>query len=482
MSARQSGTERTYTEDVERGLALIESFPSRTQTPNSKALKIQSLPRIKTNLASNKVIAPEEQSARSKLTAPSIYSTYETEPFSTLDFPPPPGITQTPTTPVYGLDGILERTREQVQESRRTYSNTSFEELLRQQTELDKSIAALRLFSTSTESFPNTGVTSNTDVPTPPPIPTYIPLRGGSSFKGRSNSASTASYLGRKPDSASNRSDFSLSIFPEPPVVVSEDFPVSSRLERLVGRARTRREAPNTLTSDMVPIRVRDEETPSLPVSPTLYEGTRRLDSNIGAHYDVTSFIGGLTLPRGSALTTTSVPSELAPSGTEPTITARLEPAEEPTPQTQTVTATAATIHPESGTTQPAAIQPARTQAIRPMILTSSKILAAPVAPSSISQPSNRAPSTERPREMLSPRRDSSVPLRPFLLGTSQLPVILPSSTMVPIGARRKPGLPSNPRRPTISGPSLLPYDGWGDQAPGAFERPRPPPLLFRAV
>jgi hypothetical protein len=81
-------------------------------------------------------------------------------------------------------------------------------------------------------------------------------------------------------------------------------------------------------------------------------------------------------------------------------------------------------------------------------------------------------------------RRQPSLPLRPLLLGTSSVavPLIQSSSTKVPIGSRRKNGgLPSNPRRPVISGPSLSLQDGMGDQAPGAFERPRPPPLVFVA-
>lgn len=52
------------------------------------------------------------------------------------------------------------------------------------------------------------------------------------------------------------------------------------------------------------------------------------------------------------------------------------------------------------------------------------------------------------------------------------------------VAKRRAPlagatGLPVRPRL-TISGPKLSPQDGKGDQAPGAFERPRPPPLILQ--
>jgi hypothetical protein len=52
-------------------------------------------------------------------------------------------------------------------------------------------------------------------------------------------------------------------------------------------------------------------------------------------------------------------------------------------------------------------------------------------------------------------------------------------------GRRRAPplggtmGLPPRPRL-TISGPKAPPQDGKGDQAPSAFERPRPPPLILQ--
>lgn len=52
------------------------------------------------------------------------------------------------------------------------------------------------------------------------------------------------------------------------------------------------------------------------------------------------------------------------------------------------------------------------------------------------------------------------------------------------LGRRRPPpksrvGLPARPRL-AISGPRPPPQDGKGSQGPSAFERPRPPPLMFQ--
>ncbi|KAF8078481.1 hypothetical protein FPV67DRAFT_1465417 [Lyophyllum atratum] len=437
IAERRSSLERIYIEDRELGMAPGESAVAHTDSTRAKAEDTPKPPiRIDTNLASVDTNS-EEHSAVSKdrpWTAISIPSYYGIP----TDYPPPPPgvLTRETDSPVYGLNGIIVRTRDQAGQPR-PHSNISFDELLRQQTELDKSIAALRLYSSEATSSP-------TDVlpPQPAVIPVSTTPKTASSPKTRSNSVSTNSYLGRKPDSASNRSEFSLSIFPEPPAVSSDESPTSSKLERFVGRARTlRREPVADKANEVTAIKVVGEGSPSLPVSPTRYEGTPRLES-AGTQYDVTSFIGGLTLPTsGSALITGS---GLATGGTT---LSDVESGDEPSPQI----------------------------AIRPMILAPSAVLASP-ADTDIASTAN----TDRSHEVLSSKREPSVPLRPFLLGTSSqaMPVMLPSSTMVPIGPRRK-GLPSNPRRPTISGPSLPPDDGRGDQAPGAFERPRPPPLFL---
>ncbi|KAK7064010.1 hypothetical protein R3P38DRAFT_3249592 [Favolaschia claudopus] len=185
-------------------------------------------------------------------------------------------------SPVYGLNGIVGPAPAAEPESpilaRRPPSASlapsspsleresvnSFDELLRQQTELDKSIAALRLFS------PTSTVTS---LPPPPqPDVKILPPEGS-----RSLSMSSGK-------SVSARSDFSLSNFPEPPPVdrstVLDASPLGrGREQPFPSRARIPQSAVSTNADDDL----------STPVQ-------MRFDSQI-TQYDVTSFIGDLTNP-----------------------------------------------------------------------------------------------------------------------------------------------------------------------------------------
>lgn len=215
----------------------------------------------------------------------SIASYYNMQHSSTISYPVPlNALARETDSPVYGLNGIIERERIQELRSRPQDSINSFDELLRQQTELDNSIAALRLVSPSTQSIP----------PDPPEASSSSPMSvpgksSEGSMKARSNSVSTLSYLGRKPDSASNRSDFSLSIFPEPPVVATDTTTRRDELSKLGVRSRVPGLDPPPKPA---PTEVTAGETPSLPVSPSRFETTARFDS-AGTQYDVTSFIGG---------------------------------------------------------------------------------------------------------------------------------------------------------------------------------------------
>ncbi|KAG6911857.1 hypothetical protein DXG01_000104 [Tephrocybe rancida] len=362
----------------------------------------------------------------SAVSAVSISSYYEMDqPTSSEALPPPlpPAITVSRETesPVYGLDGIA---RSRAQPKHRPQSSMSFNELLRQQTELDKSIAALRLYAADDSS---TLVTSSQPASRDSFIPRAPNLRTGS--------VSTNSYLGWKPESASHQSDFSLSIFPQPPSTDPDGLPNSVKLERLVGRARTLRLEPIAPRSAEVDIAIKVDEGSSLPVSPNQFEGTARMES-AGTQYDVTSFIGGLTLPgRGSGLTTGSVVG--------------------PTSGLATAGSSLSAVESEDETSPSAA-------ATRPMILTTSPM----VAQSDIN-------TKERPRQFLTPKR-APAPLRPLLLGRATAGedidvMVMGTSSKVPIGPRKR-------LRREISVPSL-PRDE-GDHAPGAFERPRTPPLL----
>lgn len=119
----------------------------------------------------------------------------------------------------------------------------------------------------------------------------------------------------------------------------------------------------------------------------------------------------------------------------------------------------------ESGDESPttATIQTARestASAIKPLFLNSAVVLP-PVTSAPATASSGVLTSTTRTEQQGPP------PLKPLLLG---------------LGARRQQGRQGLPPRPrlTISGPRPPLQDGMGDQAPGAFERPRPPPLIIK--
>ncbi|RDB28900.1 hypothetical protein Hypma_015388 [Hypsizygus marmoreus] len=435
----RESAERIWDDDKELGLGSSHSPVAQPEAPVPDAAVLNQFPiEIDSSKVENHVAGSDEQPspARRPWTEVSISSYYGMERGVNTSLPPAI-LSRETDSPVYGLNGIISRSRVPEAASR-PLSNLSFDELLRQQTELDKSIAALRL------------IPSGASSPIPesqPEVADPLPSKASGNPITRSTSLSTNSYLGRKPESVSNRSDFSLSIFPEPPVADVEPMATSRRLEMFAGRPRTQhqRTSPVDMALDSIPGIVAEDEKASLPVSPSRSENNVKFDS-AGTQYDVTSFIGGLTGPTsGTMLLTGSM------------TLSDVESEDESTPKIVPVNLSI-------------------TQSVRPMILASSVTLSLPTS-------SDKASSVDPNRETRPLRREPSVTLRPLLLGTSNqaVPVILPSSTMVPIGTRRiisKGGILSgNPRRPIIGPPSLPPEDGRGDQAPGAFEHPRPPPL-----
>ncbi|KAK0478529.1 hypothetical protein IW261DRAFT_1483904 [Armillaria novae-zelandiae] len=335
-----------------------------------------------------------------------------------------------PDSPVYGLNGIITATGDgpstkTKSESLNSQSTTSFDELLRQQSELDQSIAALRLFSPQE----STAIISNVkDVAAPSTLSksSSIPPSAGTG---------TNSYTGTKADSSSVPSEFSLSIFPEPPTDGSglPDNPVAS----ISGQNTTVLLRPeNVLISSPV-----IDEVPSMPTSPNGL-GTGRFGS-AGTQYDVTSFIGGLTQRPGSQR-----PSIIFKGGDLSDVESM---AESPTIVTGTNTSA------------------------RPLLLDSA-------GPSLASPPPRENSSSLDPP--VSPRQ--TVALRPFLLGniTSTPAISSPLSVTTPYVSRSPP---IGPRRPIpilgrsvgyrllISGPRATE----GVEEPDAYERPRQaPPIL----
>ncbi|KAF8215942.1 hypothetical protein K438DRAFT_1954621 [Mycena galopus ATCC 62051] len=160
-------------------------------------------------------------------------------------------------SPVYGLNGIVAPGPAEPESpilSRRPPSLNSFDELLRQQTELDKSIAALRLFSPTTADQRTTSVSSG--------------------------------------KSTSNRSEFSLSIFPDPPPVdrssvLPETLPLGRARKPAFPLSRARRQSQVPHSAVSISGMMGDDGDLSTPM---------RFDSQ-ATQYDVTSFIGDLTNP-----------------------------------------------------------------------------------------------------------------------------------------------------------------------------------------
>ena len=163
-------------------------------------------------------------------------------------------------------------------------SITSLDEILRQQNELDQSIAALRLFSTQS-------IYSN-----PPMLEDSRKSSDFSEFKEKLQ-ASGRNTTGTK--SPSNRSDFSLSIFPEPPIV--DNAPISTKYSNEILKSRFEdgdSEAPTPTLRNAGAAR----GVPPINVPPPLESGIASAQTGItgnfnsagtgGTQYDVTSFIG----------------------------------------------------------------------------------------------------------------------------------------------------------------------------------------------
>jgi hypothetical protein len=189
-------------------------------------------------------------------------------------------MTTSPDSPTLGPDGHREA-RESSRPSRKekqpsdgsiaSSQLSGFENLLRQQTELERSIAALRTMFAPGQS----GEEQRDDNPD-----SVFGLPERNKFR-----ESTATAYG--PTSASGRSDFSLSVFPEPPQV--------PRITENLGRYGSR----SSSVPDQTPTqRAFNIGRQGFPVSTEEGEDVavsafgRRTES-AGTHYDVTSFIGG---------------------------------------------------------------------------------------------------------------------------------------------------------------------------------------------
>jgi len=389
------------------------------------------------------------------------------------------------------LSGIVRRTGQGRQTPARRSTVVSFSELLRQQTELDNSIAALRLLSPQEQST------------------STVVIEGGSEDLNRSSDVGMPSSM---------RSEFSLSNFPEPPMtftstangVPSPTLPLKVRFDRNADRGTILTNGVADLPLPKISILNDYPTTPqSLPDSPRRNSGdTGNMSGNMsrmkvnsgGTQYDVTSFIGNLTTPgfkKGPAFDKLAdIDSEDGVSEfnggentprTTMTIPVPNPPANASAPRPKYV---------DAGSTLPAAALDDPSGAAASSGASTSLALAGVEKPMPAALPPQAMRSAPGPQVNAPNRPPHQRKISPTILPLSinRSPdsqsnagrylskggnVIRPAEEA---GRRRAPpagGLPPRPRL-TISGPKAPPQDGKSDQAPSAFERPRPPPLILQ--
>jgi hypothetical protein len=251
---------------------LKSQWVSRTMGQNPSASKSTKA------LVDSQAPGPSMTQARRPHETSSIVSYYATARGSSPSTQPN-GIGVPAEEPIYGLDGIQPPSPATIRPDRPRSSVVSFNEMMRQQQELDDSIAALRLL-TPGDSTPLTSTDGSSDVKN----------ETEASRASRSRSVATIS--------ASGRSDFSLSVFPDPPEEPSDGFAAAaahamlkqpgteSRMDPVKGEPpQPKLLAPyNDSRRKEVPMNVGSVEL-------TIPSGLR-VESG-GTQYDVTSFIGG---------------------------------------------------------------------------------------------------------------------------------------------------------------------------------------------
>jgi len=183
-------------------------------------------------------------------------------------------LSTSPDSPILGSNGITEapestrfswKPKEPGNSSITSSQLSGYEDLLREQDQLERSIAALKTMSELGRSQEGRKDESSNSVRR---------LSGRS----RLRESATTAY---GPTSASNRSDFSLSVFPEPP-------------EQGVTESRSNL---RPSVSALTPTQVSFDIGRRFPVSTAGIDDVATLSlggiESIGTHYDVTSFIGG---------------------------------------------------------------------------------------------------------------------------------------------------------------------------------------------
>ncbi|KIJ68305.1 hypothetical protein HYDPIDRAFT_24600 [Hydnomerulius pinastri MD-312] len=355
-------------------------------------------------------------------------------------------------SPIYGLGGIVRPPPPIPAINGSRDSGVSLDELLRQQSELDKSIAALKLFSKR-----SSGSSSSSQVNTP----NSTELTRFSSSTGRRTT-----------------SDVSLSNFPVPPWLTSPMPSLPSSRSPSIMRMREDRRArlaaaaaPPTSSSEPLPLPPRIPaslaDIPSSPHSDCIPDSPYRGDNESlsaaagrpprfnsgGTQYDVTSFIGGghrngsLEKPWQSTETEINLGEIINGANSRETTPRMLSVPLAPRHRLEGLPAS-----------------PAK----------------AKLSPLSISTSLSRADSLAEVPAQIMQRQINPQVLPSLTITPSETHLQVPPSK--PRINKGMLGLPSRPKMiRDISQPKPLPPDGKADQAPRAFERPRPPPLVLQS-
>ncbi|KAG2044699.1 hypothetical protein BDR03DRAFT_937044 [Suillus americanus] len=376
--------------------------------------------------------------------------------------PDPP----TQDSPIYAIKGCTPQPPQV--HSRQCSSSRSLEELLELQNDLDKTIATLRLFS------PNAPIshspTSTSPTSTPPSSPS----------SSRSDSNQTDQLRQSSSASARTLSDFSLSNFPSPPWLASRAPSLPAPLPTVKLRSKEDRRARLRLGQDSIsdtlglpppripaaladmPSSPRSDLTSDTPyqednrISPADAWRSYRIDSG-GTQYEITSFIGDLTTPDSHRNVTIDKPSDESGGSA--------------------LNLGAAECHGSREASPHLSVSPFRPSPLGLLRLPSS----ARYGRSQFSTQTRLSPVSNSEGEASNPDLESALPL----VQRGMRPLILPSMTITssprvqPLNVRSSRRLTGLPQRPQLApDSSALSEDV---HAPGAFERPRPAPLLFRS-
>ncbi|KAI0318487.1 hypothetical protein OF83DRAFT_943969 [Amylostereum chailletii] len=376
--------------------------------------------------------------------------------------PPPAAVTNRLSTnsPIFGLngtirDGRFSPIRSAVPVNDITSARSSgFEQLMREQVALEESIAQLGLFAPEVDE----GTSSRTSVADPSVTRSSLPY---------DSSGGTGPV-------SSVKSEFSLSNFPQPPLVRRSSGNVQP--SNLEGRQDSRSSIDSeglAIEFEMVPPRMpavmSETGDMQLPSSTRTSEdtvlGPKMRSDSAGTQYDVTSFIGNLTIPgnnKGSS--SLSAPPR------------NVDPDSEPDSATS---ATIVTV--QRKMSNPRSVEPLRTGDERPFSSTSDRLVPALAARAQRVQPPSRSASADDAvviaptSSFVSPRSTSRFSQSP---SSSTFGTLARLSPPRPLAApRRAVGLPPRPRL-GISQPKVQSLDV--SPGPNAYERPRPAPSVVR--